>query len=87
MSHLQQFRVIGNYTADGAGALANCRIFPAIIVPGTGSGGDINVNTAHATVGTVPANGAVDVGVVLLARPTSLVYSSRSRRSSSTLLI
>lgn len=58
-SHLQQFRVIGNYTADGAGALANCRIFPAIIVPGTGSGGDINVNTAHATVGTVPANGAV----------------------------
>jgi hypothetical protein len=37
MTHLQQFRVIGNYTADGAGALANCRIFPAIIVPGTGS--------------------------------------------------
>ena len=58
-AHLQQFRVIGNYTADGAGALANCRIFPAIIVPGTGTGGDVNVNTAHATVGTIPANSAV----------------------------
>jgi hypothetical protein len=58
-SHLQQFRVIGNYTADGTGALANVRIFPAIIVPGTGTGGDVNVNTAHATCSAVPANTAV----------------------------
>jgi hypothetical protein len=57
-SHLQQFRVIGNYTADGTGALASMRIFPAIIVPGTGSAGDVNVNTAFATVGTIPANSA-----------------------------
>jgi hypothetical protein len=56
--HLQQFRVIGNYTADGAGALANMRIFPALIVPGSGTGGDVNVNTAHATVSVAPANGA-----------------------------
>jgi hypothetical protein len=56
---LQQFRVIGSYTADGAGALANVRVFPAIVVPGTGSGGDINVNTAHATCSAIPAAGAV----------------------------
>jgi hypothetical protein len=49
----QQFRVIGNYTATG-GAIANLRIFPAIIVPGSGTGGDIGVNTAHATVDSVP---------------------------------
>jgi hypothetical protein len=39
-------------TADGAGALANCRIFPAIIIPNGGA------NTAHATVASAPA-GAV----------------------------
>lgn len=56
---LQQFRVIGNYTADGAGALANVRIFPAIIVPAAGGIGTNAVNTAHATVSAIPANGAV----------------------------
>ncbi len=55
---LQQFRVIGNTTADGSGN-AVARIFPAIIVPGTGTGGDINVNNANATVAAVPAAGAV----------------------------
>jgi hypothetical protein len=50
---LQQFRVIGDYTATG-GAIANMRIFPAIIVPGSGTGGDIGVNTANATVDSVP---------------------------------
>jgi hypothetical protein len=52
LPHLQQFRVIGNYTADGAGALANCRVFPALIIPNGGA------NTAHATIATAPA-GAV----------------------------
>ena len=56
---LQQFRVIGNYTADGAGAVANVRIFPAIIVPAAGTIGTNAVNTAHATVSAAPANGAV----------------------------
>ncbi len=56
---LQQFRVIGNYTADGSGNLANVRIFPAIIVPNTSTAiGDNAVNTANATVSAVPANGA-----------------------------
>ncbi len=61
LPHLQQFRVIGNYTAAG-GAVANVRIFPAIIVQGASpSGADFNTisnNTAHATVGTIPANSA-----------------------------
>lgn len=58
---LQQFRVIGNYTADGAGALANMRIFPAIIVatPGGSVIGDTGLNTANATVTVAPANGAI----------------------------
>ncbi len=58
LTHAQQFRVIGDTTADGAGA-ATVRIFPALVVPGTGSGKDINVNTANATVDKVPADNAV----------------------------
>lgn len=57
IGRLQQFRVVGAVTAS-AGGTATVRIFPAIIVPGTGSGGDVNVNTAHATVDSVPANSA-----------------------------
>lgn len=53
----QQFRVVGDHTAS-SGAIAALRIFPAIIVPGSGSGGDINVNTAHATVDAAPADNA-----------------------------
>jgi hypothetical protein len=67
LSHLQQFRVIGNYNADGAGALANCRVFPALIVPNGGA------NTAHATIGTVPANGAV----VTWTAAASVAYTPR----------
>ena len=52
MIHLQQFRVVGAVTADGAGA-ATVRIFPAIIIPNGGA------NTAHATVSNAPANAAV----------------------------
>lgn len=55
----QQFRVVGDHTADGTGAIAALRFFPAMIVPGTGLGGDINVNTAHATVASAPADNAV----------------------------
>lgn len=58
LGRLQQFRVVGDWTADGAGLIAAARIFPAIIVPGSGSGGDINVNTAHATVDAAPADSA-----------------------------
>lgn len=57
-AHLQQFVVVTAATAS-SGAIASLRIFPAMIVPGSGSGGDINVNTAHATVSAAPADNAV----------------------------
>lgn len=56
---LKQFRVIGDHTATAGGVIANLRIYPAIIVPGTGSGGDIAVNRANATVSAIPADNAV----------------------------
>lgn len=55
---LQQFTVLDDATADGSGLIAALRIFPAIIVPGSGSGNDVNINTAHATVTAAPANSA-----------------------------
>jgi hypothetical protein len=55
---LQQFRVIGDTTADGAGA-ATIRIFPALVVPGAGNIGDGAVNRANATVSAAPAAAAV----------------------------
>jgi len=56
-SRAQQFTIVADVTADGAGA-ATVRIFPAIIVPGSGAGDNININTAHATVSAAPSNGA-----------------------------
>lgn len=57
LPHLQQFRVIGNYTATG-GAVSNVTIFPAIVVQGASpSGSDFNTisnNTANATVNSIP---------------------------------
>lgn len=58
----QQFRVIGNYTA-AAGVIAAMRIFPAMIVPGVVAAGgvasDANVNTANATVDSIPGAAAL----------------------------
>jgi hypothetical protein len=58
----QQFRVIGNYTA-AAGAIPAMRIFPAMIVPGVvatgGVASDANVNTANATVDSIPGAAAL----------------------------
>jgi len=53
LGRLQQFTVIEDATAT-TGAVAALRIFPALIVPGSGSGGDVAVNTAHATVDAAP---------------------------------
>lgn len=55
-ARLQQFTVVEDATAV-AGAVA-LTIFPAIIVPGSGSGDNININTAHATVTAAPADNA-----------------------------
>lgn len=55
---LQQFRVIGNYTA-AAGAVTGVRIFPAMIIPSAFSNtASVNNNTAHATVNVAPVDGA-----------------------------
>lgn len=53
LGRLQQFRVVGDHTADGTGAVASLRIFPAIII------GDSDVNIAHRTVDAAPADNAV----------------------------
>lgn len=55
----QQIRVIGDYTATAGGAIANLRIFPALVVPGGAVIGDTGVNTANATVTAAPADNAV----------------------------
>lgn len=59
LAHLQQFRVVGDYTATGGGAIAAMRIFPAIILDdGSSITGDNAVNRAHATVSAAPADNA-----------------------------
>jgi hypothetical protein len=57
-ARLQQFTVVQDAVADGAGAVTLV-IFPAMIVPGSGAGDDVNINTAHATVTAAPADGAI----------------------------
>lgn len=51
--HLQQFRVVGDHVADGTGAVAALRYFPAMIIA------DTDNNSAHRTVNAAPADGAV----------------------------
>lgn len=55
-ARLQQFTIVEDATAV-AGAAA-VKIFPAIIVPGSGAGDNVNINTAHATVTAAPADNA-----------------------------
>jgi hypothetical protein len=45
----QQFVVVGDHAAVD-GVIAELHYFPAIVVPGTGSGDNPNINTAHGTV-------------------------------------
>jgi hypothetical protein len=52
----QQFTVVEDVTVTGT--TEDIRIFPAIIVPATGSGDNPNINTAHATVDSIPADSA-----------------------------
>lgn len=59
LGRLQEFRVVGDHTATAGGAIADLRIFPAIIVPAAGTTGDNAVNTANATVTAAPADNAV----------------------------
>lgn len=57
-ARLQQFTVVADAVMDGGGA-GTLVIFPAMIVPGSGAGDDVNINTAHATVTAAPADEAV----------------------------
>lgn len=57
-ARLQQFTVVADAVVDGLGAVTLI-IFPAIIVPGSGAGDNVNINTAHATVTAAPADNAV----------------------------
>lgn len=57
-ARLLQFTVVADATADGTGN-ATLVIFPAMIVPGSGAGDNVNINTAHATVTAAPADNAI----------------------------
>lgn len=58
LDYLQEFRVIGNYTAT-SGSATLVRIFPALIIPSAFSNtAETNNNTAHATVTVAPTDGA-----------------------------
>jgi hypothetical protein len=55
-ARLQQFTVVAD--AAAVAGVAAIIIFPAMIVPGSGAGDNININTAHATVSAAPADNA-----------------------------
>jgi len=55
-ARLQQFTVVADAVAVGGAAAVT--IFPAIIVPASGTGDNVNINTAHATVTAAPADNA-----------------------------
>lgn len=69
LARLQQFRVVGDVTADATGVANGVRIYPAIIVQGTS-----DVNTAHATVDAAPAAAAV----VTFMGAAGLAYKPRA---------
>lgn len=55
-ARLQQFTIVADAVAV-AGVVA-LTIFPAMIVPGSGAGDNVNINTAHANVTAAPADNA-----------------------------
>lgn len=57
-ARLQQYTIVADATMDGTGA-GQIVIFPAMIVPGSGAGDNVNINTAHATVTAAPADNAL----------------------------
>ncbi|HEY6020174.1 MAG TPA: P22 phage major capsid protein family protein [Candidatus Paceibacterota bacterium] len=72
LPHLQQFRVIGDTTADGTGN-ASPRIFPALILDdGSSTSGDAGVDRAHATVASAPT------GAVTFRGTASTAYTPRA---------
>jgi hypothetical protein len=78
----QQFTVISGATGS-VGNTATIRIFPAIIVPGSGSGGDILVNTAHATVTAAPGATAA----ITLLGTANTAYTPRVVMQKSSIIV
>lgn len=70
---LEQFTVVGDFTADGGGAIAALRFFPAMVVPASGAGDNININSAQATVSAAPADNAP----ITLLGTASTAYAPR----------
>lgn len=58
LDYLRQFVVVEDAVADGGGAVAALKIWPPIIVAGTGAG-EADTNTAFATASAAPADGAL----------------------------
>lgn len=59
-ARLQQFTVCADAVSSAGGAITLV-IFPAMVVPNTGAGDNVNINTAHATVNAAPADNALIV--------------------------
>jgi hypothetical protein len=68
LARLQQFRVVGDHTANGSGEIAALRYFPAMII------GDSDVNSAHRTVDAV----AADAAVITFRGTASTAYRPRA---------
>jgi hypothetical protein len=79
LGRLQEFRVIGNYTA-ASGSFTTVRIFPAMIIPSAFSNtAATNVNTAHATVAAAPTDGATVTfitGTSVTVKPRAILNKS-----------
>jgi hypothetical protein len=86
LPYLRQFVVTEDATANGGGAIAALKIWPHIIVPGSG-GAEADTNTAFGTVNAAPADNAAitflgAAGAVLpvkavWARPAIQLVSAR----------
>lgn len=59
LPHLQQFTILADTVTATGSETATVSITPPIIVPGSGSGTDVDVNTAFGTVDAAPADSAV----------------------------
>lgn len=81
LDYLQMFTVLKD--ATGVAGAATVRVFPALIVPGSGTGGDVDVNTANATVSAAPADSAA----VTFVGTASTAYKPRLMMQKSAIIV
>jgi hypothetical protein len=79
LNYLQQFTVVQGGTGASGTTDAQVVVYPAIIVPGTGSGDNAGINSAHATVSAAPA----DTAAVTFLGAASTGYTPRVMLSKS----